>query len=226
MCFSATASFGSAALLLVGGALCTTHAIKNDKSYLLLAITPLLFALQQASEGAVWIGHNENLISLTKASSILFLFFALFFWLIWIPIVAYSLETNNWKKNLFIILITIGFVFGLYLWIPILLETGPRHLVKTSICGHSLCYITSNDRLFSITAGHIIYSSLGFLFLLSSNQIFRKFWALVMLLGVIVYLTQRETWVSTWCFFAAISTLWIYFLLISDHKAKMKKQTS
>ncbi|WP_226646052.1 DUF6629 family protein [Microbulbifer variabilis] len=224
MCFSATASFGSAALLLVGGALCTTHTIKNDKTYLLLAITPLLFALQQASEGAVWIGHNENLMSLTTASSILFLFFALFFWLTWIPIVAYSLETKKWKRILFIILIIIGFIFGLYLWIPVLLETGPRHLIKTSICGHSLCYIMSDDNLFSIKAGHVIYSSLGFLFLLSSNIIFRKFWALVMLLGVITYFTQREAWVSTWCFFAAISTLWIYFLLKKDHKLKLKKQ--
>jgi len=224
MCFSATASFGSAALLLVGGALCIRHAIKNDKTYLLLAITPLLFALQQASEGAVWIGYNEKLMSLMTASSILFLFFALFFWLIWIPIVAYSLETKKWKRVFFIILIIISFVFGLYLWIPVLLEAGPRHLIKTSVCGHSLCYIMSENSLFSITAGHVIYSSLGFLFLLSSNPTFRKFWALVMLFGVIAYFTQRETWVSTWCFFAALSTLWIYFLLIKDHKTKMNKQ--
>ncbi|WP_299583581.1 DUF6629 family protein [uncultured Microbulbifer sp.] len=224
MCFSATASFGSAAVLLVGGALCTRHAIKNDKTYLLLAITPILFALQQASEGMVWIGYNGNLTSLTTVSSIFFLFFALLFWLVWIPTVAFSLETKKWKRIFFIIVIIIGFVFGLYLWIPVLLETGSRHLIKTSVCGHSLCYITSDYSLFAITAGHIIYSLLGFLFLLSSNRIFRKFWTLVMLLGVIVYFTHRETWISTWCFFAAISTLWIYFLLINDYKAKMKKQ--
>ncbi|WP_444894855.1 DUF6629 family protein [Microbulbifer sp. SSSA005] len=223
MCFSATASFGSAALLIVGGALCTTHAIKNDKTYLLLAITPLLFALQQAIEGVVWIGYNENFISLTTKASILYLFFALFFWLTWIPIVAFSLETKKWKRIFFIMLIIVGFTFGLYLWIPILLETGPRHLIKTSVCGHSLCYITSDYSLFAITTGHIIYSLLGFLFLLSSNRIFIKFWALVMLLGVIVYFTQRETWVSTWCFFAAISTLWIYFLLKNDYKEKINK---
>ncbi|WP_445354898.1 DUF6629 family protein [Microbulbifer sp. EKSA008] len=226
MCFSATASFGSAALLIFGGALCTTHAMKNDKTYLLLAVTPLLFALQQVSEGVVWIGYNENLVSLTAASSIFYLFFALFFWLVWIPIVAFSLETKKWKRIFFIILTIIGFIFGLYLWIPILLETGPRHLIKTSVCGHSLCYITSDYSLFAITTGHIIYSLLGFLFLLSSNRIFIKFWALVMTLGVIVYFTQRETWVSTWCFFAAISTLWIYFLLINYYKSKIEKQPS
>ncbi|MCO1336733.1 hypothetical protein MO867_20610 [Microbulbifer sp. OS29] len=226
MCFSATASFGSAALLLVGGVLCTKHAIKNDKTYLLLAITPLFFALQQASEGAVWIGYNEKSISLTTASSILFLFFALFFWLTWLPIVAFSLEAKKWKKVFFVILIITGFVFGLYLWLPVLLESGPRHLIKTSKCGHGLCYIVSGGGLLSVTVRDIIYSSLGVLFLLSSNRLFRKFWALVMLLGVTTYFTQRETWVSTWCFFAAISTLWIYFLLINDHKAKMKKQAS
>ncbi|WP_444914454.1 DUF6629 family protein [Microbulbifer sp. TRSA007] len=226
MCFSATASFGSAALLIVGGALCTTHAIKNDKTYLLLAVTPLLFALQQASEGMVWIGHNENLISLTTKASILYLFFAFFFWLIWIPLVAYMLETKKWKRNFYIILIIIGFIFGLYLWVPILLETGPRHIIKTSVCGHSLCYELSEGGLLPVTVRESIYALLGVLFLLSSNHLFRKFWALVMLLGVITYFTQRETWVSTWCFFAAISTLWIYFLLINEFKAKMKKQAS
>ncbi|WHI45933.1 DUF6629 family protein [Microbulbifer sp. VAAF005] len=226
MCFSATASFGSATLLLVGGALCTAHAIKNDKTYLLLAITPILFALQQATEGVVWIGHNENLFTLTALSSILFLFFAFFFWLTWIPIVAYSLETKTWKRVFFIALIIIGFVFGLYLWIPVLLETGPRHLIQTDVCGHSLCYKVSGGGLLSVIARDIIYASLGVLFLLSSDCLFRKFWALVMLFGLITFFTQKETWVSTWCFFAAISTLWIYFLIINNHKSKTRKQVS
>lgn len=226
MCFSATASFGSAALLLVGGALCITHAIKNDKTYLLLAITPILFAIQQAAEGAVWIGHNEQLISLTTFSSILFLFFAFFFWLTWIPIVAYSLETKKWKKIFFYLVIMAGIIFGSYLWIPVLLETGPRHLIKTSICGHSLCYEVYGGGLLSVVVRDIIYASLGVLFLLSSNHLFRKFWSLVMIFGVITFFTQRETWVSTWCFFAAISTLWIYFLLKIDYKEKIRKQAS
>ncbi|WP_353505469.1 DUF6629 family protein [Microbulbifer variabilis] len=225
MCFSATASFGSATVLLVGGALCTRHVMKNDKTYLLLAITPILFALQQAIEGAVWIGYNENIISLMTLSSILFLFFAFFFWLTWIPIVAYSLETKKWKRIFFTIFIIIGFVFGLYLWIPVLLETGPRHLIKTSVCGHSLCYEVSGGGLLSVIVRDIIYASLGVLFLLSSNRLFRKFWALVMLFGAITFFTQRETWISTWCFFAALSTLWIYFLLINNHKTNIKKQT-
>ncbi|MCL1128044.1 DUF6629 family protein [Shewanella surugensis] len=222
MCFSATASLGSAAVLLVGGALCTAHAIKKNKTYLLLAITPFFFALQQAIEGGVWIGYNEKIMPLVTLSSILFLFFAYFFWITWVPIVAFSLETTKWKKIFFIILIITGIIFGLYLWLPVLLGTGPRHLIKTNMCGHSLCYIVSGGGLLSVTIREIIYSILGFLFLLSSNNLFRKFWALVMLLGVITYLTQRETWVSTWCFFAAISTLWIYFLLIKEHKTRLK----
>ncbi len=57
MCFSATGSFGVAAVIAGIGAV----AIHQEKppSHKLLALVPLLFAAQQVAEGVVWMTINR-----------------------------------------------------------------------------------------------------------------------------------------------------------------------
>ena len=121
MCFSATASFSAAGALTIIGGFSIKESVAK-KSHFLLALTPLIFALQQFIEGFVWIGINNNNSSLTQAASTTFLFFALFFWIVWIPTVAYSLESRKKVKTFFSSLITIGIIFGLYLWLPVMIS--------------------------------------------------------------------------------------------------------
>lgn len=46
MCFSATASFASAAILIPAGIYSVNRALHGDKRYLVLAAFPLLFGIQ------------------------------------------------------------------------------------------------------------------------------------------------------------------------------------
>ena len=102
MCFSAQISFISAGVLFLTGVVCIKKAQKA-KHHVLLAITPFIFAIQQFLEGFVWVTFNREEMALTNFFSSAYLFFAFFFWIVWFPVVAYNLESIQWKKSSFVI---------------------------------------------------------------------------------------------------------------------------
>ena len=83
MCFSAEASFGAAALLVPSGAYCLRSAVRKMPRWLPLAAVPLVFGIQQCSEGLVWVGLGRDDAALTREASLVYLFFALTFWPCW-----------------------------------------------------------------------------------------------------------------------------------------------
>ena len=212
MCFSAQVSFISAGVLFLTGVVCIKKAQKANH-HVLLAITPFIFAIQQFLEGFVWVTFNREEMALTNFFSSAYLFFAFFFWIVWFPVIAYNLESIQWKKKLFRYLAFIGFVFGLYLWLPVLFDHGPRNLIDTTLCGKSLCYNIASGGYLPMVARESIYVFLGLLYLLCSDPLFRKFLFAVMISAAITMLIQVLAWISVWCFFSAISSLYIIYLI-------------
>ena len=217
MCFSAQISFISAGVLFLTGVVCIKKAQKA-KHHVLLAITPFIFAIQQFLEGFVWVTFNREEMALTNFFSSAYLFFAFFFWIVWFPIVAYILESVQWKKKLFRYLVFVGFVFGLYLWLPVLFGHGPRNLIDTTICGKSLCYNIASGGYLPMVAREFVYVLLGLLYLLCSDPLFRKFWVAVMLSAAITLLIHAFAWTSVWCFLSAIASLYIIYLITAKPK--------
>ncbi len=228
MCFSATASFTASGVLALLGGL-TIHSATRQKHYLFLAITPFLFSIQQLAGGFVWFYVNQQDFSTARTFSVIFLFFALFFWITWIPIVAYTVETRTLFKRFFLVLSVIGFVFGLYLWLPTLLNSGPRHLISPYICHLQMCYKSMPDIYLKSYMRDLLYVSLGFLYLSCNDKIFRKFWIVVMLAAILTRIFAAYAWASVWCFFAALSCLYLIYLIkqadYTDDKKKMSMQT-
>lgn len=135
MCFSAEASFTAATLL---GAISygTLSEVKSRKETF-LAMIPLLFAIQQFSEGLVWYAMNNGMYPTTFSTTAesIFLFFAFIMWPIWIPLSAYMLETIAWRKKVILGALFVGvlFVIGNILMLP-------SHPMTVSIVSHSLQY--------------------------------------------------------------------------------------
>ncbi|MCP9787953.1 hypothetical protein KBY99_03030 [Cyanobium sp. Maggiore-St4-Cus] len=92
MCFSAAASFSSAALLVPLGIAAVARSWRDHRRELLpLALMPVGFGLQQGLEGVVWLGLNHGPAApLLKGGALAYLFFALALWPIWIPYVVLS----------------------------------------------------------------------------------------------------------------------------------------
>jgi hypothetical protein len=94
MCFSASASFGAGVVLSAIGVV----SIKKNqhKSQFLFASIPLLFAVQQFAEGILWLVlPNPEYASMQKHTTYVFLFFAQFFWPLWVPTNSNGTEIKN-----------------------------------------------------------------------------------------------------------------------------------
>jgi hypothetical protein len=114
MCFSASASFVAAgALAIIGGA---TVRAAPARRFVPLAAIPLLFAAQQACEGALWLALEREPFHvggtpLARA----FLFFALFVWPAWVPLSLFVVEEDPRRKRVLATLFAGGAMLGLWL---------------------------------------------------------------------------------------------------------------
>ncbi len=99
MCYSAEVSFGSSVALISVGGWCLRTAYHKVRWIWPLAIVPCFFAVQQAAEGFVWIGLENNANELVKYSASIYLFFALAFWPIWFCIALWLMETDKKRRT-------------------------------------------------------------------------------------------------------------------------------
>jgi hypothetical protein len=204
MCFSAPASFSAAALL----AIASVYSIrKASKSFLPLAFIPLFFAIQQFLEGIIWVYINDpSLTSFVKLLSYGYLFFAYFFWPFWIPLSLSIFDIT--RRTLFTFFTFFGFLFGFGLFFYFLLY--PEH-VEAKIISHSICYLTYCNATLD-AFGIIYFLFTGGSLLLSSKRNLNILGILMFIFAALSYLLYNATFASTWCFFAAILSLYICYL--------------
>ena len=98
MCFSTSASFGAGIILTTIGV--ATIKKVREPSQLFFASIPLLFGVQQFSEGFLWLAlTNPKYSFLEQISTYSFLFFAQIVWPILIPVAIYFLEKKEKKAS-------------------------------------------------------------------------------------------------------------------------------
>ncbi|MDJ0580305.1 DUF6629 family protein [Crocosphaera sp.] len=206
MCFSATASFTAA----VGLSLLGIGTIKQtcSKRYLLLGSFPCLFALQQSLEGLVWTGiDNESLSQLTMVGTYGFLLFATFLWLILSPLSIYFLEQDQPKKRVLLALTVLGFLLGTYLltWI---IYNGIDPQVFSGNIFYDLKFIP-----FYEPNKYLYLSIIAIPFLITESTILKLFGSLIIISFIISQMLFEVTFVSVWCFFAAVLSGFLYLTI-------------
>lgn len=200
MCFSATASFvGGAALAATGGLTLSKAKIKNE---LPLASVPLFFGIQQTVEGVIWISFGMPLLSTIMTYT--YLFFAYVFWPVFVPVAVLLVETNPVRKNILRVLSLIGLVLGAYLLYFIFTDPGKAHIVNQSIAyDYRHLY-----ELLPLTLYILITCGSG---LISSHKILNAFAIAALAAFFSTYWFYNITFISVWCFFAAILSVIIYW---------------
>lgn len=203
MCFSATASFTASISLTILGILACRKAKHRDT--LALAISPLIFAAQQASEGLVWLGlTNVAWQQFLIPATYFFLFCGLAWWPFWIPLSLTLLEPNILKKKILLNLLAFGTFFSLYMLFCLF-----NYGVATSI---QQCHI-----YYAVTIPGELHSFLGALYLIPAVFPFfiSSIWGMNVL-GIAItasyaisYFFYRFCFLSVWCFFAAVLSMMI-----------------
>ena len=117
MCFSATASFSAAAVLLPAGAASMYRAHKVDRRYFAICTLPLLFGVQQFMEGGVWIAGGRGDSDLVNQFSLAYMFFSWLAWPVWVPFSVYFLEPSN-RRPIYLVLSIFGGMLGAIQYFP------------------------------------------------------------------------------------------------------------
>jgi hypothetical protein len=210
MCFSAKASFiASAALIVVGIA---TLKKASTRSELLLAAVPCLFGIQQFFEGVIWqsLGNPAAPSNFSTISEYIYLFFACVLWPIWVPLSLGVVEKIDSKRTIIWVCLFVGILLsGYYL---VMLQ---QHPLNVHVMRHSIQYSADFD------PWRNIYLAVTFIPLVVSSYRNIRWLSFFVIIGFFVAdYFYRETYISVWCFFSAISSLILYFIVRSHSLAK------
>ena len=217
ICFSSTASFTAAAVLLPLGALAIQQSRRRQRPELLpLAIMPVFFALQQAIEGLVWVQLEAGAAPASvRPLALAYLFFAFALWPSWIPWVALVIARGRlrpWRQLLLRGFCLSGLVLGLALWMPLLIE--PQRLI-TTVQGDSIAYnarLLLNNDLGQIGRGLYVLLIVVPWLLIPSPRL--RLFALALLMAALVAdWFAHHAFTSVWCYFSALLSIWIVWLV-------------
>lgn len=191
MCFSANLSFSASAVLTLMSFLLIARNKRGR--YYFLTFIPLFFGIQQFIEGMVWL----------KGDSIwknYYLFFALSFWPIYIPLSLYVADRE--KGHLFCLGVGFALAFSFFFIIPqfrILPSPYSIHYFNqnySSLTASVLYAISTVPPLFISTLKHMWI--LGILAISSA---------------LIINYIDKTIFISMWCFWAALFSAGLFFIL-------------
>lgn len=216
--------FTTALVLAPVGIYCIKNAAGLKKAYWLFALMPLMFGLQQFFEGLVWLGLESGEDGTTQLAARGYLFFSHLFWLVWIPLSCYAVEENVNKRKIYFVLIIFGSVHGLLLYVPLLFN---QDWVTVSIVNYSIKYkaILLHDEYVHIKIMNLLYASFTIVpLLLASDRYLNVFGGIVVFSLAITSLFFDYAFVSVWCYFAAVISVYILYMIFQKTKIALNLQ--
>jgi hypothetical protein len=231
MCFCHQASFTAGAILLGLGivtvflTLCRVNCslpIRKRLFYVPLAIISIIFGTQQICEGFVWL--NTNNVTAVR----IFSFFAFAFWSFWIPVAFLAVEwihfSSGQSRKIRYGWILLNVIIGFFMLIFVSLHL-PHH---ATILGKHIVYGDSMTAAYAInpsswnaadgvTIGVYVYLIISTMILTSARG--GKWLGLISAITFIIAVAVfQQAWTSVWCFFEAIVSLFILYIVYIETK--------
>jgi hypothetical protein len=221
MCFSAQASFVSAALLSAIG-ICTVARAKRIPALIPFAAIPFFFATQQALEGITWLSLTTAIPSpLNKIALVGYLFFATVFWPIWIPATLLIVEKTRIRFIGLCSSLAVGTLISIiFLWY---LLTSPQHMYV--IHHHIGYYFLSNPLATPCKIAALMLYSYAIItpFFIASLPHLWCIGIMITAAWVVALVVYYSTFGSIWCFFSGLCSIFIYGI-VYRYKSSRKRQ--
>jgi hypothetical protein len=213
MCFSPEASFAGGVIISAIGVATITKVHKS--SQLVFASIPLFFGIQQIAEGFLWMTLPGNDFIITqKISTYAFLIMAQVIWPSLIPVSITLMEENIKRKRILGILSGLGLLLSLYYAFCLLTFS-----VNPQISGYHILYTNSFPKSLSNPAFAVyLFVTITPLFISG----IKKTWLLGILMTLSCLVTAiffRQYLTSVWCFFAALISGVIFWILLDSKRA-------
>jgi hypothetical protein len=212
MCFSAGASFTAGVLLTFIGA--ETLRKVHKPSQLAFAAIPVFFALQQFTEGGLWLtigipqyARHEGIFTLV------FLGMAQIIWPILIPVAVLLLEEKRRRKKILAGLLLVGMGIGF-----VYAHRLAVHPVHAAILGRHIVYQDTSPSFSEVlTITLYLGATIAPLFVSSQRRVY-LLGAIMGLSFIVAALFYIRCLTSVWCFFAAVISFVVYYLVRDTHR--------
>lgn len=207
MCFSATASFAGGGVISAIGIASVIKARKPTQK--LFAGIPLLFGIQQIAEGMLWTtlksGEHDQLQS---AAVYIFLVTALVIWPVMIPLSIWLMEEVKKRKIILAGLTLLGGILSLFYVFCLI-----SYNVTPQIQSFHIQYV-DDFPLIPVRIAFVFYlvTTIAPLFISSTKRMW-LFGILITISCIITGILFSQYLTSVWCFFAAIISAVIYWIL-------------
>ena len=195
MCFSATASFTAGVGLLIVGSVTTRRAARRAE--LPFALIPLLFAIQQLIEGALWLTFPAKAPLLNIVLTHIYSFFSHVLWPVYVPVSVLLLEPTPWRRKVLAAIALAGAAVALYLLFFLV-----RLPVVAQVTGRHIAYLSPHFYAFAATGLYLLGTCVSMLF--SSHRAVRLFGVTAFLAFILAYVFYATWFISVWCLFAAL----------------------
>ena len=210
MCFSATASFVTAAITGAVGITALNRA-RSPREWPLAAV-PLIFAAQQAIEGILWLqlpvapdGPSTTFLTY------LYLLFAEVLWPVYAPAACLLIEPDKRRRLAMVVFLIVGLAVGVHYLVSIF--TDPH---AARIIGHHVSYVSEGKISYPMGTAYLVAT--GGVIALSSHRAMIALAVIVIVGAFVSYALYWESFVSVWCFFAAAASVIILAQFEWEHR--------
>ena len=211
MCFSATASFVAGTALSVVGVATIKKA--KRKAELPFATIPLLFGIQQLIEGIVWLSFGNS--ALNVISTYAYSMFSHVLWPIFVPIAILLLEKDPVRKKILRVFTGIGLAVGIFL-LYFIFQDG----IISQIVNQSVSYNSPHLYLPLVLTLYVFATCISFL--ISSDKVINIIGIVMLTSFLAASLFFSGTFISVWCFFAAVLSFIIFLYFYRRNKFESK----
>ena len=216
MCFSATASFGLGVVLVGAGVLqLSAKRLTFSDPRFLFSCIPILFGIQQISEGFIWLSITyKTWIDWKMPSLYVYLIFAQVIWPFLVPFSFFSMETDPKRKKFQSALTVIGGISSICLIFYLLFY--PVHISSSN---HHLVYRLNTFNNPLIISGIYYFVPTVIPAFVSSRPRSFLFGIFVLITYLVSKVLFPTAFISVWCYFAALLSLSIYWMLYAKKTA-------
>lgn len=214
MCFSVSASFGASGFLFASGILTLLEV--NKPSQIFFASIPFIFSIQQLTEGVLWTSLNHSEFSFYQPiATNIFLFMGGVVWPTWVPLSIFLMEPDYKRKKILGGLLLLGIIISSYFGYYLSTREATSGVINQHI-HYVFNFPYSGSKFFSL---FYLLPTIVSLFLSTSKKV-RFLGSIILFSFLTTKLFYHGFIFSVWCFFAAIVSVGIYFI-VKEKKSEL-----
>jgi len=210
MCFSATASFGSCALLTTIGVVTMAKTKTGPQRF--LAAMPLIFAFQQFSEGFVWLSVQHAEFAQWKHIAMYsFLIDAQLVWPLFVSFAVWNIEPDPLRKKKLLWFPVSGILAGLFFIYCLCFCTA-----DVVVSNYHIQYVLDFPLVHRWFYGIIYFIPAMVPTFFSSVKRMSWLGSLLFISYLISRFFYKDYIVSVWCFFGALSSIVVLLIIMGQ----------